>query len=100
MSSTVRKRYRQTPHGDMYTLEFRQQSDGHFDIYAIESPPNPQNTSVSICHLCASGKVCVAAGKEPRTLDRALAIAFIWIDGYSAYIRTGVFPMGAKKVNV
>lgn len=100
MSSTVRKRFRQTPHGDMYTLEFRRQSDGHWDIHAIESPHNPQDTSVSICHLYSSGEVCVMAGKEPRTLDRALAIAFFWMDGYSAYIRTGKFPTAAKKVNV
>lgn len=100
MTSIVRKRFRQTPHGDTYTLEFRPQPDGHFDIFAIESPRNPRDSSVSICHLYPSGEVCVASGREPRTLDRALAIAFVWMDGYSTYIRTGQFPMGAKKVNV
>ena len=100
MSSIVRKRFRQTPSGDQYTLEFRPQPDGHWDIHAIESPFNPQSQAVSVCHLYDSGEVCVAAGKEPRTLDRALAIAFFWMDGYSVYIRTGKFPTGAKKVNV
>ena len=100
MSSIVRKRFRQTPSGDHYTLEFRPQSDGHFDIYALESPSNPQSQAVTACHLYVSGEVCVAAGKEPRTLDRALAIAFVWMDGYSVFVRTGKFPTGVKKVNV
>jgi len=100
MSSTVRKRYRQTPHGDLYTLEFRPQTDGHWDIYALESPHNPYDTSVVKCHLYERGEVCVAAGKEPRTLDRAVAIAFIWMDGYSVYVPEGRFPTGAKRVNV
>lgn len=100
MSNVITQRYRQKPYGDLYTIEFRRQSDGHYDIYATEHPANPYDSAVTKCHLYSSGRVCVAAGKEPRTLDRAKAIAFTWMDGYSVYCRTGVFPTGAKRVNV
>lgn len=100
MSSVITQRYRQKPYGDTYTIEYRRQSDGHYDIFATEHPQNPFDESVVKCHLYSSGEVCVAAGKEPRTLDRAKAIAFTWMDGYSAYCRTGNFPTGSKRVNV
>ncbi len=98
--STITKNYRQQPYGDHYTIVFRPQPNGTFKIYCPEHPDNPHSTDVTKCHLYSSGEICVAAGKEPRTLDRAKAIAMFWIDGYSRYIRTGVFPNGNAKVNV
>ena len=98
--STIAKRYRETRSKDLYTIEFRLQPGGHYDIHCTEHPTNRYDPSVSNCHLYSSGKVCVAGGKEPRTLDRAMAIAFIWMEGYSQYCRSGVFPTGAKRVNV
>ncbi len=98
--STITKNYRQQPYGDQYTIAFRPQPNGTYKIYSLEHPYNPHSADVTKCHLYSSGEICVAAGQEPRTLDRAKAIAMFWIDGYSKYIRSGVFANGAAKVNV
>lgn len=92
-------RYRQTPYGDIYTIEFRN-AGSYYTIWCSEHPDNPYDDDVSKCHLYSSGQVCVTAGKEPRTLDKAKAIAAAWIDGYSEYVRTGVFPTGTRRYNV
>ena len=94
------KRYRETTTGDRYTIEYRKQSNGTYKIFCSEHPYNRHDTSVHQCHLYSSDEVCVAPGKEPRTLDRAKAIATIWIQGYSQYIRTGKFPATGGRVNV
>ena len=94
------KRYRETTTSDRYTIEYRKQSNGTYKIFCTEHPYNSQSTSVHKCHLYSSGEVCVAAGREPRTLDRAKAIAMIWLQGYSQYVRTGKFSEGKRRVNV
>lgn len=93
-------RYRETVHGDLYTIEYRKQSKGTYKIFCSDHPYNSQSTSVHKCHLYSSGEVCITAGREPRTLDRAKAIATLWMHGYSQYIRTGTFPAGKSRVNV
>lgn len=96
----VMRRFRTERHGDLFAFEFRQQHDGHFDIFCFEHPTTPLDTSVSRCHIYPTGEVCVRAGREPLTLDRAIAIATVWAEGYSHYCRTGRFPRGTKKVHV
>jgi hypothetical protein len=98
--SRIVKRYRQTSYGDIYTMEFVSLSDGTYAISCTEHPSNPYSTDVALCHLYSSGQVCVASGCEPKTLDRAKAIATAFMDGYSQYIRTGTFPNGAKNIRV
>lgn len=85
---------------DDYTITYTEQSGGTYKIHCSRHPHNPRSTSVNICHLYSSGEVCVASGKEPRTLDMAKAIGMAFCEGYSQYIRTGTFPNGRKRVNV
>ena len=85
---------------DRYTIEFRPQSDGTVKLFATEYPSNPYGGGPHDHHLYSSGEICVSAGHEPRTLDKAAAIAMVWCEGWSKYIRTGRFPSGSKRVNV
>ncbi len=98
--SVITKSYRQTTYGDRYTIEYRRKWLGDYEIWCVAHPHNPYDTGVDKCHLFSSGKVCVASGNEPSTLDRAKAIATFWMDGYSRYIRTGEFYNGPVKINV
>lgn len=97
---SVTKRYRETTTGDHYTIRYESQSDGMWKIYADAHPANSFDSSVSKCHLYSSSEICVFAGKEPRTMDRAQAIAFVWMEGYSQYVRSGSFPTGKKRVRI
>jgi hypothetical protein len=99
--SVVQKAYRVNGTDD-YLIEYRRGSwwSGTWTIHCLRHPHNPYSTSVNDCHLYASGQVCVAAGKEPSSLDRAKAIAQFWMHGYSAYVRSGVFNNGSGRVNV
>jgi hypothetical protein len=85
---------------DRYTVDAYSQSDGTVKIYASEHPPDPWGKGVSENHLYSSGEICVAAGHEPTSFDQAKAIAMVWCEGWSKYVRTGVFPKGSKRVNV
>lgn len=85
---------------DHYTIEFRQESMGTISLHAKEYPPNRRGGTVHEHHLYSSGEICVTKGKEPRTVDRAKAIAMSWCEGWSEFQRTGIFPNGAKRVNV
>jgi hypothetical protein len=98
-TNMVQKRYRVNGK-DNYTIRYERQSNGTFRIMCTEHPYNAHSTSVTKCHLFSNGEVCVTGGKEPRTLDRAVAIAQVWMEGYSRYVRTGKFPTGRKRVNV
>ena len=99
MASEVTKRYRIG--GRFFTLRFVPNWWGSkWKIYADEHPPDPWGKGVGHNHLYASGEVCVAAGKEPGTLDRAIAIGQVWAHGWVEYCRTGEFPKGPKRVNV
>lgn len=99
MGHLVTKRFRNANYGDSYTIDFVQ--DGEIiRLYCLEHPHNPRSTNVSECHLYSSNEICVAKGKEPRTLDRAVAISQLFVNGYSQYVRTGSFPNKACKVNV
>ena len=86
---------------DRYTIELRHSWwTGSYQLYVIAYPPDPFRGSVSQNHLFATGQICISSGQEPTTVDRAKAIALAWCEGYSQYIRSGVFPNGAKRVNV
>lgn len=97
---SITKRYRETNTGDEYTIRYESQPDGTWKCFADAHPDNDYDPAVRLCHLYSSDEICVFAGKEPRTFDRAQAIAFVWMEGYSQYVRTGVFPKGKKRVHV
>ena len=85
---------------DHYTIDYRPQSNGTIKLFATEHPYNPYGGPVTEHHLYSSDEICVASGHEPRTMDRAAAIAMVWCEGWSQYVRSGVFPKGSKRVNV
>ncbi len=84
---------------DRYSIEVRQ-SGSYYTLHAITYPPNNRGGGVTDHHLYSSGQICVSAGYEPRTIDRAKAIAMSWCEGWSKYVRGYDFPNGAKRVNV
>lgn len=98
-TSAMTKWFRETNTGDQYQLEFEWE-DGHYVIYCHTHPDNPYSDSVADCHLYSDGRVCVAAGREPRTVDKAVAIASVWATGYSQYVRTGRFGRTGGRVSV
>jgi hypothetical protein len=97
--STITKRYR-IDGVDDYTIEYRLQSNGTYAIVATSCPPDPYDGGPSVHHRYSGGAICVATGREPRTLDRAVAITSLWMKRYSQYIRTGTFDNSGTRVNV
>jgi hypothetical protein len=86
---------------DRYLIRFDPQTNGTYKLFVLKCPPDPFRKGVSENHLNASGQICISAGNEPRTLDRARAIAQFWCSGWSTFIRTGgSFPNRAKRVDV
>ena len=87
---------------DRYAIRFEQQSNGYFKLFAIRRPTDPHGGGVLQNHVYTDNSICVSAGKEPRTLDKAIAVAHFWMTGYSAYIRDpeGHFSNNAARVSV
>ena len=48
--NVVTRRFRAVPYGDSYACEFRQQPDGHFDIYCTEHAPCHDDANPTRCH--------------------------------------------------
>lgn len=97
---SVIKHYHDRHAGHRFTIEFRPEPDGTYSLWALESPTNPHGGGVTTHHLYGSGEICVADGRKPRSLDRAVAIAVYWMNRYSTYVRTGAFPQTPGRVNV
>ena len=98
----VVKKYvnRQAGYADEYTIAYRTRGNGTIRIDALERPADPFRR-VNEAHVDLDGTlVCVTAGREPRTLERAEAIAHAWMLGFSEYVRTGRFPRGTRRVDV
>jgi hypothetical protein len=97
---TLTKHYRQTTYSDLYTVEYRLQPDGAYKLFCLEHPTNLYSADVRQCHLYPSREICVSSTYRVDSLEKAKAVASAFMDGYSQYVRTGVFPNGAKKVHV
>lgn len=85
---------------DDFRIDFRSQPEGTIKMFPLEYPVDPTGASLVSKHLLSSGEICVSSGNEPRTLDRAKAIAVLWMEGYSKFIRTGTFPNAGGRVTV
>src|SRR5690242_462545 len=98
----VVKKYvnRQAGYADAFTIAYRTRGNGTIRIDALERPADPVRNNDE-AHVDLNGTlVCVTPGKEPRTLERAEAIAHAWMLGFSEYVRTGKFPRGTRRVDV
>ena len=85
---------------DEYTIDYRPQADGTIKMFATDHPHDPYGKPVSENHLFSTNEICVTSGHEPRTMDRAKALAVHFMEGYSQYVRTGEFPKGSRRVHV
>lgn len=99
--------FRDLEHSEFYTIEFvwkprwhsRLTGAGHFEMLVLTKPECHFQEGLA-AHLHPGDRICVLKGYEPKTLERAKAIAMHWLRGYSIYCRTGNFPNGAAKINV
>jgi len=91
---------KQTGYMDLFTIEYRENSNGTVALWCITHPRDPHGKGVSVHHLYESGQICVTKGREPRSMEHAEAIAFSWMLGWSEYIRTGTFPNRGRNVRV
>jgi hypothetical protein len=86
--------------GDVYRIDFRKGwLSGGYTMYCLSHPPCPYPLEYA-AHLLPHDRICVAAGREPRSIEQAKAIALHWMRGFSTYARTGIFPNGPARVNV
>ena len=97
-------------YGDRYTIQFRWIADskflfwaseeGHYEMIVTEMPDSEHPITLADAHLHPGNRICVTAGHEPRTRDRAKAVALFWMRGYSIYRRYGKFPNSGGRINV
>lgn len=60
------------------------------DVFCNNHPPlNGRRPDPHKTHLYRSGKLCFAAGREPRTQARAEQLARQWAEHFVEYRRTG-----------
>ncbi len=84
---------------DRYSIDIRPGGPG-LKLFALSYPANARGGSVSDHHLYASGEICVASGHEPRTIERAKAIAMSWSEAgpsISVAIRSLTVPSGSTS---
>ena len=110
MESTFRATFRDRVNGDVFRIRFewisarrtgffRVAAAGHYRLF-VETRPNCSHPLGRAAHLLDHDEICVAAGREPHTKDRAKAIAMLWLRGFGYYRRTGQFPNEGGRVNV
>lgn len=100
MSDVVKRQKYRVDDWASFRLEFRRESDGTYTIWCLEQPHNPHGGSVQDHHLYSSGQVCVSAGREPRSLARAIAIAQIFMNSFCHWCATGQRGRTGGRVNV
>lgn len=97
---SIRIEYREGQTGDLYVLRY-DPGRTSWRIFAELHPENPFDEAVTKCHLFPSGELCVDRSRfNPNTLEKAKAVAYFWMEAYSQYVRTGVFPATGGVVNV
>ena len=97
---SITKEYRETNSRDLYIIRYEDEGET-WRAYADEHPDNPYSTEVMKCHLYSDGEICVDRGKfNPTTFDQIKAVVYLWMEGYSQYVRTSRFPATGGRVNV
>jgi hypothetical protein len=83
--------------GDSFRFKFRRSFfSGRYVIDCLSHPPCPYPMGVS-AHMEDDRRLSVHVRVD--TLERAKAIALVWMRGFSHYSRTGVMPNDATRVN-
>jgi hypothetical protein len=87
-------------YGHRYRIEYAW-NGSYYVMHVLERPPSPRpDWHPNTYHLLEADRICVTQGREPATIDRAKAIAYVWMRGYSEFVKTGRFPNPAHRVNV
>jgi hypothetical protein len=89
------------PSGGTYRIQYRRTGlfGGTYKMRVLQKPNCAYPLGVP-AHLLAEDHICVAAGREPATIEQAKAIAFHWMSGFETYRRTGSFPNGRARFDV
>lgn len=92
------------PSGAIYKIQYRRVKESlfgatYYKMRVLEHPPCPHPLGVQ-AHLLAGDTICVAQGREPRTIERAKAVALHWMCGFEGYRTSGVFPNGTARFDV
>lgn len=96
--------YYQMPSGATYKIQYRHYGDGpmgpsHYRMKVTDHPPCIYPLGL-YSHLLEADFICVLQGREPRTIERAQAVAFHWMTGFEAYRQSGEFPNGPARFDV
>lgn len=88
MSKTITKSFVETTYGDAYTFRF-EDTGAYWVIFILKHPPNPIGGGAHKTHILAGNQLCIVTGREPKTLQAAVACSCEFIVYFSRYIRTG-----------
>jgi len=97
-----------TPSGRCYIFRFERDGiPGRFQFWrrypirikVLNRPPCPYAAG-AYAHLLPGAYICIAAGREPKRLEQAKAIAMHWMRGFEVYRKSGSFPNGKARVQV
>jgi len=77
---------------DLYAIEVVPQRRGTFELHVRYHPPDLHGRGAAHHHLFDNKRICIAAGRKPKSLGEAKLIAKVWAEGWSQYRRTGRFP--------
>lgn len=87
---------------DEYQIEYEWEG-AWWRINCLKSPHNPwryEPDEQVKHHLMKDDHVCVVKGEEPKTLEAAVALCFIWMEGYSHFCRYRVFPDLQRRYDI
>ncbi len=92
------------PNGATYKVQYRRYREGligpsYYRMKILDHPPCTYPLGV-YSHLLDADFICVLVGREPRTIERAKAIACHWMNGFEVYRQSGEFPNGKLRVDV
>lgn len=83
MTKCIMKHYRETTHGDTYTIEFRQEDDASpWSIYCHRYPGQDRPRG-HYGHLNGDGELAVNPSLMPLTLERAIAVARLFMETHT-----------------
>ena len=90
MSTRLIRFYRSKEGLSDFVFEFVDRGT-HLDVYCRSRPSlNGQDSDVHKTHIFSDDRLCFASGKEPRTQQRAEALAAQWAEYFLTYRQTGI----------
>ena len=100
MSKLVKRQRYRVDGDDEFLLRFAREDDGTFSIWCDDHPYNRHGGGAQDHHLYSNGQVCVTVGREPTSLDRAIAIGHVFMTSFAHWCKYGTRGRTGGKVNV